>query len=101
MNKVIGLQLVSGQDIIGEVEGLQDESCPHIVIHKPAAIGMMGGQQGQMNVGLIPWIPFSENEEFVIQKRNLLVTYTPNNDLLNHYNRLFGSGIIVAKHTLM
>lgn len=101
MSNIMGLQLVGGQDIIGDVVGLDDPSCAVVRIEKPAAVGMMGGQSGQMNVGLMPWIPFAEDDCFDIPKRNIVVYYTPNEDLKNHYNRLFGSGLIVPKQTIV
>ena len=95
------MQLINGQDLIGDVTGLDDPSCAVVRIEKPAAIGMVGGQsEGQMNVGLMPWIPFSEEEAFDVQKRNILVSYTPSRDLVNHYSRMFGSGIIIPKQQI-
>lgn len=101
MSNIMGFQLVGGQDLIGDVSGLDDPSCAIIRVEKPAAVGMMGGQNGQMNVGLMPWIPFSEDESFDIPKRNIVVYYVPNEELRNHYNRMFGSGLIVPSKNII
>ena len=99
MSNVSGLQLINGQDLIGVVEGLDDRGCETIRLSKPAAIAMMPGSSGnQMSVGLLPWIPFADEDAFDIPRRNILVTYTPSTDLLNNYNRLFGSGIVLARN---
>lgn len=94
---VYGFQLINGQDIIGEVVGLDDSSASTFRLEKPAAVTMMPGNDGrQMGVGLMPWIPYADEDSFDVPKRNVVVWYKPSVDLLNHYNRMFGSGIVLA-----
>ena len=95
----MGVQLVNGTDLIGTIDGLNDNSAHSISIEDPAQVAMMpsqGGSPNSMSIGLLPWIPFSVESKFVILKDKIVTSYTPSVDLINNYNRLYGSGIQIA-----
>jgi hypothetical protein len=99
MAYIMGVQLVNGTDLIGTIDGLNDNSAHSILIEDPAQVAMMpsqGGSPNSMSIGLLPWIPFSEESKFVILKDKIVTSYTPSVDLINNYNRLYGSGIQIA-----
>lgn len=99
MAYIMGIQLMNGTDLIGSITGLNDDSTQSISIEDPAQVAMMpsqGGTPNSMSIGLLPWIPFSEESKFVIQKDKIVTSYTPTVDLINNYNRLYGSGIQIA-----
>lgn len=99
MAYIMGVQLVNGTDLIGTIDGLNDSSVSSISIEDPAQVAMMpsqGGTPNSMSIGLLPWIPFSEESKFIIQKDKIVTSYTPSVDLINNYNRLYGSGIQIA-----
>ena len=99
MAYIMGVQLVNGTDLIGTIDGLNDSSVSSISIEDPAQVAMMpsqGGAPNSMSIGLLPWIPFSEESKFTIQKDKIVTSYTPSVDLINNYNRLYGSGIQIA-----
>ena len=89
------LRLKSGEDVIADVTLVDTEDT--IKIKNPAQIIPMGQQQqgGQMSMGFGPWAPFAEEKEFEIPRDWLVYISTPNKDLLNQYNSVFGSGIVV------
>ena len=89
------LRLKSGEDIIADVTLVDTEDT--IKVKNPAVIMPMGQQQqgGQMSMGFGPWAPFAEEKEFEIPRDWLVYISTPNMDLLNQYNQMFGSGIVV------
>jgi len=96
---IMGIQLVNGTDLIGTITGLNDNSASTITIEDPAQVAMMPGQSGSpnsMSIGLLPWVPYSEESKFVIQKDKIVTSFTPSVDLINNYNRIFGSGIQIA-----
>jgi hypothetical protein len=96
---IMGIQLVNGTDLIGTITGLNDNSASTITIEDPAQVAMMPGQGGSpnsMSIGLLPWVPYSEESKFVIQKDKIVTSFTPSVDLINNYNRIFGSGIQIA-----
>ena len=89
------LRLKSGEDIIADVTLVDTEDT--IKIENPAQIMPMGQQQqgGKMSMGFGPWAPFSDDKEFEIPRDWLVYISTPSKDLLNSYNQMFGSGIVV------
>ena len=86
------LRLKSGEDIIGDI---QRESAEYIVIRNPAMLVPMGGQGQGMQMGLGPWMPFSDEKDFEIPRDWVVVTTEVVNDIANNYNQVFGSGIVV------
>ena len=95
----MGVQLVNGTDLIGTIDGLDDKRDHSIVIEDPAQVAMMpsqGGAPNSMSIGLLPWIPYSEESRFVILKDKIVTSFTPSVDLINNYNRIYGSGIQIT-----
>ena len=88
------LRLKSGEDIIADVTLVDTEDT--IKLENPAMLMPMGGNQGgQMQMGFGPWAPFSDDKKFEIPRDWLVFISTPGKDLLNQYNTMFGSGIVV------
>ena len=91
------LRLKSGEDIVGEIVRENEEL---IVISNPAILMPVShspGRQDQIQIGLAPWIPFSEEKEFKLPRDWILLTTIPAQDIVNNYNQMFGSGIVVPK----
>ena len=91
------LRLKSGEDIVGEVVKENQEV---IIISNPAMlmpVSHYSGRQDQIQIGLAPWIPFSEEKEFKLPRDWILLTTTPAQDIVNNYNQAFGSGIVVPQ----
>ncbi|NBP01942.1 MAG: hypothetical protein EBU90_17735 [Proteobacteria bacterium] len=94
MEKVLVLKLVTGEDILAEI----DEDETHVIITNPVRIAVVPGQNGQPNVGFAPWPVHAEQEtdaEYLIQKKHVVYHYKPAQEYLNNYNQIFGSGIVV------
>ena len=88
------LRLKSGEDIIADVTLVDTEDT--IKLENPAILMPMGNQQGgQMQMGFGPWAPFSDDKEFEIPRDWIVFISTPGKDLINSYNQMFGSGIVV------
>ena len=86
------LRLRSGEDVICEVI---KESAEYIFIKTTAIVMPVGGQGQQMQMGMAPWMPFSEQSEFEIPRDWLVVMSSVVKDIANNYNQIFGSGIVV------
>ena len=89
------LRLKSGEDIIGAVELTDPDKA---VIHNPAMLMPMShspGRQDQIQMGFGPWVPFADEKEFEIPRDWIVFISKPAKDLLNNYNAMFGSGIVV------
>ena len=88
------LRLKSGEDVIADVTLVDTEDT--IKLENPAILMPMGDPKGgQMQMGFGPWAPFSDQKEFEIPRDWLVFISTPGKDLLNQYNQMFGSGIVV------
>ena len=88
------LRLKSGEDVIADVTLVDTEDT--IKLENPAMLMPTGQSQGgQVQMGFGPWAPFSDQKEFEIPRDWLVFISTPGKDLLNQYNSMFGSGIVV------
>jgi hypothetical protein len=94
MENVLVLKLVTGEDIMAEVESGE---LGYKVIN-PVRIAVMPGPNGQPNVGFAPWPIHADQEkdsEYIIAKKHVVYEYSPAQEYLNNYNQIFGSGIVL------
>jgi hypothetical protein len=93
--KVIALKLVTGEDVLGELES---ESETEFVIENPVGIAVVRGQNGQPNVGFSPFPlhgPQEKGATIALAKKHVVYSYTPAEDFITNYNQVFGSGIVL------
>ena len=89
------LRLKSGEDIVGDIVG---ENSEYLIVKNPAMLMPVGdGRGGSVQIGLTPWMPFSEAKDFEIPRDWVLITTKPAQDIVNNYSQVFGSGIVVPK----
>lgn len=91
MNKIKVFKLINGEDVIGEVFNTYAE---HVELKNPAQIVLQQSQQG-VGVGLAPYMPFVEGN-LELKKSAIAAEGLPVDQMKNEYNRIFGSGIVVA-----
>jgi hypothetical protein len=72
------IKLSSGEDIIGTVTELTLE-----------------GGKYEFVLGLTPYCPYAKDLTIPIMPMHVISVYHPSTDLLNEYNRRFGSGLVV------
>ncbi|HIM82990.1 MAG TPA: hypothetical protein EYM50_04495 [Nitrososphaerales archaeon] len=90
------LRLKSGEDIVGDV--VLGKIGQNITIENPAMLmPMSDGRGNQVQVGLAPWMPFSSEKRFDVPGDWVLLLTEPAQDIVNNYNQVFGSGIVVPK----
>ena len=89
------LRLKSGEDIVGDIIG---ENSEFLIVKNPAMLMPVGdGRGGSVQIGLTPWMPFSEAKDFEVPRDWVLITTKPAQDIVNNYSQVFGSGIVVPK----
>ena len=89
------LRLKSGEDIVGDIIG---ENSEFLIVKNPAMLMPVGdGRGGSVQIGLTPWMPFSEAKDFEVPRDWVLITTEPAQDIVNNYNQIFGSGIVVPQ----
>ena len=93
MSEIVCFKIIGGDDIIAKV---LDDAIDHFVVENPAAIVLQRGQDGQVGVGLAPWLPFAEGGRVTIAKSALAARCDIDTNLRNEYSRLFSDGIQIA-----
>ena len=96
MSNIQIVKLTTGEDIIGDVSEQQVEGKGFIQVVKPAIIMMMPnpGSDTEFSVGLAPYAPFAKDHKVPVFPTHIVSIYDPGKDMLNAYNKKFGSGII-------
>ena len=56
---------------------------------------MSDGRGNAVQMGLVPWVPFSEAKEFEIPREWVVLITTPATSVVNNYNQAYGAGIVV------
>ena len=91
MTNVKVYKLINGEEIIGEIFSHFDR---HIELKNPAQIMLQRTEKG-MGVGMAPYMPYATGN--IDLHRNAIASECePDQNLVNEYNRIFGSGIQVA-----
>lgn len=89
---VKAFKLLSGEDIISEISNGDREV---FVLKNPAVIVVQRAEGGQVGVGLQPYTPFAEGY-VTLYRSSLIAEFEADINLVNEYNRIFGSGIVIA-----
>lgn len=84
------LKLVTGEDLIGEVELRMEGS---VIIKDACAIVMIPAERNQFSVGLAPYLPFAAKKEFTFDPDDVILRFDPANELRNEYMRITKKGI--------
>jgi hypothetical protein len=93
--EVIALKLVTGEDVLGELESRSEDE---FVLVNPVGIAVVRGKDGQPSVGFSPFPIHGEqksNATICLHRRNVVYSYTPAEDFITNYCTIFGSGIVV------
>tara|TARA_R110002167_G_scaffold158043_2_gene353181 strand:+ start:395 stop:736 length:342 start_codon:yes stop_codon:yes gene_type:complete len=91
------IKLTSGEDIIGDVTEVNLEAGKMLQITKPCYIMMRPKPENEYEfvLGLTPYCPYAKDQSVPIMPMHVISIYYPSTELLNEYNRRFGSGIVV------
>lgn len=88
------IRMMNGEELIGE---LVADNATYFKLKEVAIVQMMPSQNGNFTIGLIPFAPYAAEKEFSFDTNHRTTMFTPNVELLNNYNRVYGSGLVVAK----
>lgn len=95
MSEVRVLRLVSGEDIITQISNDNDDN-DLVVLREPQVMAMQPAGAGKISFAFIPFFPFSNSKDVRIKKSAIAMNEEPNVELLNNYNKSFGSGLVIA-----
>jgi hypothetical protein len=90
-------RLLTGEEILGDMTVI-DEST--IRVDNPTIVAAMRNpQSGNIDVHMAPFMPLSSQTHVEIRSDNVLCQYEPVTEVVNKYNSLFGSGIILPTNS--
>tara|TARA_R110002020_G_scaffold404383_3_gene614450 strand:+ start:369 stop:671 length:303 start_codon:yes stop_codon:yes gene_type:complete len=81
------IRFLNGEEVMGKIT----KGKGVYTIENGAVIMPMGEQQ----LGMVPWLPHSEDKKITIDESKVAFTFTPLAELSNQYSTNFGSGLVV------
>lgn len=91
MNKIIVFKMLNGEEIIGEVFNTYADS---MELKNPANIILQQTDRG-VGVAIAPYMPYG-GDKITFHKHAIAAEGDPDQNMVNEYNRIFGSGIQVV-----
>jgi hypothetical protein len=91
--KIKMFRLTSGEDIIAEIFNELDA---FYVLKNPVQIVMHPTPDGKVSVGFGQFIPYADGGKLQVAKSYIGVEADVDQNMSNEYNRIYGSGIVVA-----
>ena len=91
-------KLINGEDIIAEIE---NDTPTEITLKNPAAIVVQQTEDGRVGAAFAPYSPFAKDNTITIYKTSIAGYMEIDVKLINEYNRIFGSGIMIASASEM
>lgn len=92
---IIALKLVSGEDLIAEVE---DMTADKYDLKNPLGLGVVPGVDGKPAGGFVPFPMFGRNirgSQMTIWRDKVAYEYIAADEFVKQYDKVFGSGIIL------
>ena len=99
--EILALKLITGEEVLGEIES---QSETEFVLCNPVGIAVVRGPDGKPNVGFAPFPIHAEQKTgstIALAKKNVVYSYVPAQDFINHYSQIFGSGIVLPNKQLI
>jgi hypothetical protein len=90
------VKVLNGEEIIAEVVKEDDE---YITLKNPAIVMLSPGQDGNVTVQMGPYCPHT-SKTIPMRKSLVLFVVEPDSELVNGYNKAFGSGLVLPNQTL-
>jgi hypothetical protein len=86
-------KMINGEVIMADIVS-EDFGQGHYVVNEPASV-MLQERDGGVGVGIAPYMPYAEGK-VNIRMNAIAAEAEADQKLVNEYNRLFGSGIVIA-----
>ena len=85
-------KLTSGEEVIATVEEITDGT---FTLKDPVTLVYRPKEDGTMTAGFAPFMPYAQGD-IKLATLGVICFGEPLQDMLNEYNRIFGSGIVVV-----
>lgn len=87
------IKFVSGEEIIADIASSTSDAK---IINDAVTLVYRPQEGGKMTVGFAPFMAYAEGQ-IALYNISILAISDPQEDLKNEFNRLFGSGIVIAQ----
>lgn len=94
---VKAIKLVTGEEIMGEVES---ETSTHITLENPVQVALQPTRTGEMGLSFLPFMPYLGKVKYDIPLDKTILVKEVDEQMKNQYNSVFG-GIVVPPKTLI
>lgn len=92
------LKMVTGEEVLAEIVS---EEADRIKVKNPLIIMMQRTQNGEIGMGFLPYLPYSESRDFEFKVDHIIVCKEVDSELRNQYNNIFGGIITPPKKILL
>jgi hypothetical protein len=99
MANVKYIRLISGEELVSEVTST--EGSAKIELKNPCMIGVSMGAAGQPSLSMQPYLMFTSDKSIQIKDEHIMFVANVDIKLLNKYNEIFGSGIVIAQQGIV
>jgi len=83
------VKMISGEELIGEY----DEKLN--VIKNPVVMIPVSKEK----IAFQPWLPYADDKEYTLKEEHIIIAAAPSITIVNEYNRIYGSGIVIPNDT--
>lgn len=97
---IIAFRLLNGVDIIGEDVSKPEINVTQIVVKNPVYVVPQDAGNNRISAEFHPYAPMFE-DHVIFQKDAIQAYLSPIDSLKNEYNRIFGSGIVIADASIL
>jgi 6-phosphogluconate dehydrogenase len=94
---IMMLRLINGDEIVGKVSLVSNV----IKVSKPAAVMIQPGAAGKAQMALVDYIPMAKSKDIMLDSRNVLFTYEPDDQIEAAYQQNFGSMLVLPKKGIL
>lgn len=88
------IRLLNGEELIGDLTKIEDQT---VTMENIAIVQIVPSSTNpnSMTIGLIPFAPYAADKSFDFGANHITTFFTPNDDLIANYNRIYGHGLVV------
>jgi hypothetical protein len=92
------IKMITGEEVIAETE-----ASPQGYLELTNAMSLIGrpDETGNVRMAMVPYAQFATSKKVRVYPHAIMADYEPALEILNQYNRLFGTGIQIATADMM
>lgn len=85
------VKLLSGEELISDFDEQK------LVVKNPVVMIPVNKEQ----IAFQPWMPYADDKEYTLKEEHVLLTATPSETILGEYDRIYGSGLVKPKSSII